>query len=110
MKAPMRNGVFLRRRRLLTACAAALLGGGAPLALPASADPSPIKIAVFDFELDDLSGGAGIAGDNAADLEQLDRATSEVRRLIATPAPSFSRGKAIFASARIIPGIAVLPR
>jgi hypothetical protein len=79
----MRNGVFLRRRRLLAACAAALLGGGAPLALPASADPSPIKIAVFDFELDDLSGGAGIAGDNAADLEQLDRATSEVRRLIA---------------------------
>jgi hypothetical protein len=45
--------------------------------------PSPIKIAVFDFELDDFSGGAGIAGDNAADLTQLDLATSEARRLIA---------------------------
>jgi Protein of unknown function (DUF2380) len=78
----MRNG-FLLRRRLLAACSAALLWGGRPSAFPASADPSPIKIAVFDFELDDFSAGAGIAGDNAADLAQLDRATSESRRLIA---------------------------
>jgi len=76
----MRKGSFLRRRRLLAACALALLWGGAPSAFPASADPSPIKIAVFDFELDDFSAGAGIAGDNAADLTQLDRATSEARR------------------------------
>lgn len=76
----MRNGFALRRRRLLAACAIALFAG-----LPASADPSPIKIAVFDFELDDFSGGAGIAGDNAANLVQLDRATSEARRLIAQP-------------------------
>ena len=79
----MRKGSFLRRRRLLAACALALLWGGAPSAFPASADPSPIKIAVFDFELDDFSASAGIAGDNAADLTQLDRATSEARRLIA---------------------------
>jgi len=79
----MRNGSFLRRRRLLAASAAALLWGGAPSALPASADPSRIKIAVFDFEVDDFSAGAGIAGNNAADLTQLDRATSEARRLIA---------------------------
>ncbi len=79
----MRNGSFLRRRRLLAACALALLWGGPPSAFPASADPSPIKIAVFDFELDDFSASAGIAGDNAADLTQLDRATSEARRLIA---------------------------
>ena len=79
----MRKGSFLRRRRLLAACALALLWGGAPSAFPASADPSPIKIAVFDFELDDFSAGAGIAGDNSADLTQLDRATSEARRLIA---------------------------
>ena len=79
----MRSGFFLRRRSLLAACAVGLLGGGSPLTLQASADPSPVKIAVFDFELDDFSGGAGIAGDKAADLAQLDRATSEVRRLIA---------------------------
>ena len=78
----MRSGFFLRRRALLAACAVGLLGGGVPLTFQASADPSPIKIAVFDFELDDFSGGAGIAGDKAADLAQLDRATSEVRRLI----------------------------
>ena len=78
----MRSGFFLRRRALLAACAVGLLGGGVSLTFQASADPSPIKIAVFDFELDDFSGGAGIAGDKAADLAQLDRATSEVRRLI----------------------------
>jgi hypothetical protein len=45
--------------------------------------PSPIRIAVFDFELDDLSGGAGIAGDPAADLAQMHRVTDDVRQLIA---------------------------
>ena len=78
----MRSGFFSRRRSLLAACAVGLLGGGVALTFQASADPSPIRIAVFDFELDDFSGGAGIAGDKAADLAQLDRATSEARRLI----------------------------
>ena len=78
----MTNGFFFHRRRLLAACAGALLWTGAASAFRASADPSPIKIAVFDFELDDFSGGAGIAGNNAADLTQLDRSTSEARRLI----------------------------
>jgi Protein of unknown function (DUF2380) len=83
MEPPMRNGFFLRRRPLLAAFAGVLLSSGAPLPVPASADPSPIKIAVFDFELDDFSGGAGIAGDAAADLAHLDRATADVRQLIA---------------------------
>ena len=78
----MRSGFMLRRRRLFAAFAGALLSSGAPLAAPASADPSRIKIAVFDFELDDFSGGAGIAGDHAADLVQLDRATSAARKLL----------------------------
>ena len=51
--------------------------------MPGRPAEPPIKIAVFDFELDDFSGGAGIAGDHAADLVQLDRATGEARKLIA---------------------------
>jgi hypothetical protein len=78
----MRDGSFLHRRALPVVCAAALLCSGAPLAVPAGAEPAPIKIAVFDFELNDSSAGAGIAGDPAADLVQLDRATSEARRVI----------------------------
>ena len=78
----MRNG-FSLHCRLIIACAATLLWDCAPSAFGASADPRPIKIAVFDFELDDFSGGAGLAGDRSADLVQLDRATSEARRLIA---------------------------
>ena len=79
----MRNRLFSRRRRLRAACSVALVWGGASGVLPASAEPSPIKIVVFDFELDDFSGGAGIAGDHAADVAQLDRATNDARRLIA---------------------------
>jgi uncharacterized protein DUF2380 len=77
----MKHGLFFCRRRLLSASAAVLLWGG-PLAFGASADPSPIKIAVFDFELDDASAGGGVAGDPAADLAQLDRAASEARRIL----------------------------
>ncbi len=77
----MRNPFFLCRR-LLAACVIALFAA-LPARFPASAEPSPIKIAVFDFELDDFSGGAGIAGDPAADLAHLDQATSEARRLLA---------------------------
>jgi hypothetical protein len=77
----MRTAFFLRRR-LLAACASAVF---ALLCaeFSASADSSPIKIAVFDFELDDFSAGAGIAGNVAADNEHLDQATSEVRGLLA---------------------------
>ncbi len=78
----MENGLFFRRR-LLAVAVSALAWGGAPLAFAAGGDPSPIKLAVFNFELDDFSAGAGIAGNAAADLEHLDQATSEARRLLA---------------------------
>lgn len=48
----------------------------------ASADSLPVKIAVFDFELDDSSAGAGIAGDMTADAAHLNQATGEARRLM----------------------------
>ncbi|WP_187148651.1 DUF3280 domain-containing protein [Methylocella silvestris] len=78
----MTDRLVLRARRWLGLCGVALLMGAlAPV--PAGADPAPIAIAVFDFELDDFSGGAGIAGDHAADLRYLDQATSAARKLLA---------------------------
>ena len=44
---------------------------------------APVKIAVFDFELEDFSGGAGIIPESDQDREQLRLATETVRRLLA---------------------------
>jgi hypothetical protein len=51
-------------------------------ASPVSSDirPAPIKLAVFDFELEDTSAGASLT--NAADAVQLGLVTTEVRKLI----------------------------
>jgi hypothetical protein len=68
---------------LLAAYAAVVSWDGSLAASGASAEPSPIKIAVFDFELEDFSAGAGVAGNASADVEQLSRVTAEARRLIA---------------------------
>jgi hypothetical protein len=43
---------------------------------------TPVKIAVFDFELEDFSGGAGIIPESDQDREQLRLATETVRRLL----------------------------
>jgi hypothetical protein len=85
MEPAIEKGLFLRRRQLLAVSVSVVVlsWGGASLAFAASGDPSAIKIAVFNFELDDFSAGAGIAGNPAADLEHLDQATSEARRLLA---------------------------
>src|SRR5215472_16287615 len=48
-----------------------------------SADLLLIKIAVFDFELDDLSAGGGIVGDKTEDAAQLNQATEKARLLMA---------------------------
>jgi Protein of unknown function (DUF2380) len=42
----------------------------------------PIRLAVFDFELLDVSGGAGLIPEDAIDAEQLKLATDEARRLV----------------------------
>jgi hypothetical protein len=42
----------------------------------------PVKLAVFDFELEDFSGGAGIIPESDQDREQLRLATETVRRLL----------------------------
>jgi hypothetical protein len=43
---------------------------------------APVKIAVFDFELEDFSGGAGIIPESDQDREQLRLATETARRLL----------------------------
>jgi hypothetical protein len=42
----------------------------------------PVKLALFDFELEDFSAGAGLAG-GSADAKCLGLATEEARRLVA---------------------------
>jgi len=44
---------------------------------------APAKLAVFDFELEDFSGGAGIIPESDDDREQLRLATETARRLLA---------------------------
>jgi hypothetical protein len=48
-----------------------------------TAVPSPIKIAVFPFELEDFSAGAAYVPPDDIDREQLRLSTEEARRLIA---------------------------
>jgi hypothetical protein len=43
---------------------------------------SLIKIAVFDFELEDYSAGGGVIGETPDDVAQLKRATDEARQLL----------------------------
>jgi hypothetical protein len=78
---PMNRSVLLRQYCSF-ATGIAVLFTGVLTGLYAYADPSPIKIAVFDFELDDFSAAAGIVGNAAADLAQLTQASNEARRLI----------------------------
>jgi hypothetical protein len=62
----------------------ALLCGVAITAFATRAETTPpIKIAVFDFELEDYSAGGGIIGETPEDIAQLKRATDEARQLLA---------------------------
>jgi hypothetical protein len=49
-----------------------------------AAEPGLIKIAVFDFELDDRSAGRGIIDQDAVDTENLELSTEEARRMLST--------------------------
>ena len=59
----------------------------AALSLDGPGAKAPAKLAVFDFELQDSSGGAGIIAESAEDAEQLKRATLAARKLIAELGP-----------------------
>jgi hypothetical protein len=47
-----------------------------------AAEPDLVKIAVFEFELDDRSAGRGIIGQDATDTENLKTSTEEARRML----------------------------
>lgn len=80
----------LARRSRSPGWARSALAAGLAFALSLSAvqpsntaEPALVKIAVFDFELDDRSAGGGIIAPDAADAEHLRLSAEEARRLLA---------------------------
>jgi hypothetical protein len=71
--------MLTRRRGGLAGLAIGLI---AFVALQPSRAAEPWRIAVFDFELDDKSGGAGIIAKDAIDIENLRESTEEARRML----------------------------
>lgn len=63
-----------------TVLATFLLCVAAPCAI--AAEGAPLRLAVFDFELEDGSAGASIAGNSAADDAHMRSVSTEVRRVI----------------------------
>src|SRR5258708_34101090 len=45
-----------------------------------AAEPEPVKIAIFDFELDDRSAAGGVIGPDAGGAENLKKTTDEARQ------------------------------
>ncbi|HEY6458362.1 MAG TPA: DUF2380 domain-containing protein [Steroidobacteraceae bacterium] len=68
---------------VLAAVAVLLLGDASPaLAAPAPASP-PVKIAVFDFELEDASPAASLPEERAQTATSMEQVSSEARRVMA---------------------------
>src|SRR5216683_5895706 len=61
----------------LLSCAALL-----PLLAAGADTPPPVKLAIFDFELEDFSAGGSPAGESPADTDLLKQITADARRLI----------------------------
>jgi hypothetical protein len=74
---PATGGPLLLAAMAIMLCAGPALAGDAP-----QNAATPIKIAVFDFELEDFSAAGG-AGPNTADSKYLTQATEEARRKLA---------------------------
>jgi hypothetical protein len=70
--------------RIVSILAPALIVAGFVVSAAAeAAGPPSIKVALFPFELEDLSAGAGTIPPDEIDREQLRLSTEEARRLIA---------------------------
>ena len=69
---------------IVSVLAPALILAGLTVAEAAeAAGPPPIRLALFPFELEDVSAGAGAIPPDEIDREQLRLSTEEARRLIA---------------------------
>jgi hypothetical protein len=77
----MHQGRGFRNGRIVLA--AGVIAASMAFTPPPSEAVEPIKIAVFDFELVDTSGGSGIIPQDAIDTENLKLATDEARRILA---------------------------
>jgi Protein of unknown function (DUF2380) len=64
----------------LAACVALILTAAAP---SHAAEPLPVRMAVFDFELDDRSAAGGLIAKDAIDDENLKKSTEEARQRLA---------------------------
>ena len=65
------------------ACRALVAGlAAAVFAVQPSKAAEPVKIVVFDFELDDRSAGGGIIAQDAIDIENLKLSAEEARRML----------------------------
>jgi hypothetical protein len=62
---------------------AAVVTAAAIVQATKAAEPDHVKIAVFDFELDDRSAAGGTMGPDAIDAENLKKATEEARQRLA---------------------------
>jgi hypothetical protein len=52
-----------------------------------TAEPAAIRIAVFDFALDDRSAGRGVIDQDPVDIESLKKSTEEARRMLSAAGP-----------------------
>jgi hypothetical protein len=72
----------MKAQAVLGAVMLSIVGAPAADERAGPAAPRPIKIAVFDFELEDKSAGAGIVRLDEKDLSYLKQSTEEAKRLL----------------------------
>ena len=80
----MKIGFLAHRGRTSRFSAGALLfcAVSLPAFVTSAGTAPPVKLAIFDFELEDFSAGGQLTGETPAEADQLKLATSEARQLI----------------------------
>lgn len=73
---------WARAHQALAGCVALILTAAA-IHPSHAAEPAPVRMAVFDFELDDRSAAGGLIAKDAIDDENLRKATEEARQRLA---------------------------
>ena len=68
---------------MIKAVVACLMCAGAFVTFAAGAASTPIKLAIFEFELEDFSAGASAAGVTSPDAAHLENVTQKVREILA---------------------------